>query len=285
MKKTIFLCLYFLAAAGFFLFYLFPSSAVENYLTTRWNRDYPDFRLHMGSVGPAFPPGVRFQSVGFNHREIPLLEAERLRVSPEPWSWFSGKTSFSFSGEALRGKIKGKAHISGEPEEQRVAIGADISGVRVEAIPALQLQDQVKVTGILRGDLSFASGPDGDTGNARLVLVDCIANVAVPFFDLGDFTFKQIEAELTYGNGTLRIAQSTMRGNEMDGSLSGTINLKFPLQTSVVNLTATVKPHPVFFSNLKKVIPESFLPKRKAGDNEIRFRISGSLEKPAFVLL
>ena len=58
IRKWIAYGVYIVALAALFIYYLFPSETVKNYITARAGQVNPDIRVSILKVTPVFPPGL-----------------------------------------------------------------------------------------------------------------------------------------------------------------------------------------------------------------------------------
>jgi type II secretion system protein N len=122
----------------------------------------------------------------------------------------------------------------------------------------------------------------GENLSAKFIISDCEIKLLTPVFMLESATFSKIEADLTMKNRKLQVKQCIIKGNQMDGFISGTITLKKPLVKSVLNLAGTIKPHQPFLEKLGKDLPANLLPKKIFDKNGFSIRLYGRLDKPGF---
>jgi hypothetical protein len=66
----------------------------------------------------------------------------------------------------------------------------------------------------------------------------------------------------------------------LEGKITGTIELRQPLEQSRLNLTGNAKPQPELFARLQETIPEGVVNTRALGTRGVTFRIRGSLDSP-----
>ena len=90
--------LYVLAAIVFFIYYLFPSDKIKNYVISGFSKINPTINISIDHIRPAFPPGLKLYKVSFYHMDNTLLETEQIKVVPNFLSLFRAKRIF-FSKE------------------------------------------------------------------------------------------------------------------------------------------------------------------------------------------
>jgi hypothetical protein len=65
-----------------------------------------------------------------------------------------------------------------------------------------------------------------------------------------------------------------------EGKITGSIELRKPIENSQLNLTVNAKPRPELIARLQETIPQGFIDTRSLGTRGMNFRISGSVESP-----
>jgi len=275
--------LFFIAVTVFFMYHLFPSNIVKNYITYNLNKIYPDINITIDYIKPAFSPGLRLYNVGFYHQNNSLLVAEQIKIAPGLLSLFSPKSTYFFKGRTYGGTIKGKGEVVKNEPARPVMIDAKISGIQAKDIPAIQNLTGRKISGMLDGNFIYSNdNRSGENLSAKFIISDCEIKLLTPVFMLESATFSKIEADLTMKNRKLQVKQCIIKGNQMDGFISGTITLKKPLVKSVLNLAGTIKPHQPFLEKLGKDLPANLLPKKIFDKNGFSIRLYGRLDKPGF---
>ena len=97
-----------------------------------------------------------------------------------------------------------------------------------------------------------------------------------------NLTFEKIEAKLELNNKLIKFKQCELKGNQMEGSISGYISVKTPSDKSKLKLTGTLTPQPELLEDLGAAAQLLF--NQKSGQNSISFRIEGTLKEPSFSL-
>jgi len=282
IKTGLLYTVYILSVMTFFLFYLFPADAVKKHISFALARTHPALNVTMDKITPSFPPGVSFQGVEFNHRQALLLKADKIKIAPYFLSFFGSAFKFAFNGRAYKGTVKGRGEFAEKQSAGKVAVEARLAGIQLKEIAAVRDLTGRKITGVLDGKATYdKNGISGGNLSAGLILSDCTVELLTPVFNLEYVGFKKIKADVVLGNQTLRLKQCVFTGDQMDGTMSGFINLKTPLRESVINLSGKMTPHPLLLANLSKVFPVN---KTKLKQNGLPIRLGGTFDKPAFFL-
>jgi type II secretion system protein N len=275
--------LFILTVTAFFIYYLFPSDKVKNYITFNLNKTYPGIKIAIDHVKPAFPPGLKLYNVNFYHRHDFLFRAEQIRIAPGFLSLFRSKRIFFFKGRAYAGTLKGKGEFTKNRPE--VMIDGKLSGIRIKKISAIKDFIGRNISGVLDGNFTYRSQKEsGDNLKAELIILNGQLELLTPLFQMENLPFKKITAELAMKNMNLQIKKCIITGDKMDGSISGSVTLKDTPGQSYLKLSGTIKPHPLFLEELGNDLPTNLLPKRIFGKNGVHIRIYGTLDKPRFFL-
>jgi len=275
--------LFVIAVTAFFIYYLFPSDKVKNYITFNLNKTYPGIKIAIDRVKPAFPPGVKLYNVNFYNTHDSLFGAEQIKIAPGFLSLFRSKAIFFFKGRAYTGTLKGKGEFT--KNSQEIMINGKLSGIRIKEISAIKDLAGRNITGVLDGSFTYRNEKEsGNNLKAELIISDGELELLTPLFTLESISFKKITADLTMKNRRLQIKKCIINGNQMDGSISGSVTLNNTLGQSSLKLSGTIKPLPLFIEKLGKDLPVNLLPEKIFGKNGVRIRIYGNLDKPRFFL-
>ena len=282
-KKTLSYTAYIIGVTLFFLWYLFPSDTLRDYLAYRLSQGNPDVTVTIDRISPVLPPGIKLHEVDFSHQNVTLIEVESLKVMPGLGSLFSDTTTVNFKGRVYEGTLSGRAEISADPEGSGIKIDGNIAGVQVQQISALQQFSDHEISGGLGGNFVYADGKAKRALAGNLTMINCRLELAVAVFKQKSFEFKNIDADLVLQNRTLVINEFSATGNQLDLNLAGRINLnKFDPAQYELDLKGSVTPHYVFLAKIEKDIPVDFLRKQKTGQTAITFKVDGTMDEPGF---
>lgn len=284
-KKTLLYTIYIIGITIFFLWYLFPSEMLKDYLANRLSQGYPNILVRIDRISPALPPGIKLHEVDISRQEMALVELQSLKIMPGLGSLFSDATRIDFDGQVYDGKLKGHAEINSAADGERLKIDGRVEGVEVQQISALQQLSEHDISGGLRGNFIFDAGNANPQLSGNLTIDNCRLELLTAVFNQKTFEFKNVNAELALQNQTLVVNGFSATGNQLDLNVTGKINLDGSNPSrNALNLTGTVTPHHVFLANMEKNIPVDFLRNKKTGKTAISFKINGTLENPEFSL-
>ncbi len=283
-KKWFLYLIYITAVTAIFLYYLFPSDTVKEYISFNLKNANPDFAISIDTIRPVFPPAIRLRAVSFYYAKGALFDAEQVTVAPKLLSLFRQKKIFSFKGSLNEGNFEGNIEISKNKPVPQTKIDARLSGIRISDIPGIQNMSDRKLSGRLDGKIVYENKGTTGTANAELTISDGIVELLTPIFTLESITFRSLEADVTINKQKLRINKCTIKGQQMDGNILGSVRLKDPLGTSILNLRGTIKPQRAFLADLRKSFPVNLLPKKLLAKNGFPITLKGTIEKPSFSL-
>ena len=279
LKKRLLYFMYIIVVTALFIYYLFPSDAVKKYIAFNLNRANPELNITIDNIKPVFPPGLRLYNVSLYRLSNLLLEAKQIKITPGLLSLFRPKTTFFFKAEAYEGLLEGRADIMAN----KLMINADLSGVRTKDMSVVQNLSNRKISGMLSGKVTYTGNREfAGTVNAKLTLSNCEVELLTPVFNLESFSFESIVAEVAMNNQKIQINECIIKGDQADGMISGSVNLKNPLGKSVLDLTGTIKPHHLLINNLQKSFPVKSL--LKTGKSGLPIRLYGTIDQPGFSL-
>jgi type II secretion system protein N len=282
-RKRLLYFLFIIGVTAFFIYYLFPSDKIKNYITVHVNKTYPDITIAVDQVTPAFPPGLRLYNVKFYHTHDPLFKMEQIKISPGLLSLFRSKINFSFKGNAYAGMFEGKGEFTKNTPE--LMIDGTLSGIRLKELSVIKDVISRNMSGVLDGNFTCQNKKEsGYNLKAQLIISDGQLELVTPLLQLESLVFKKITAELAMKNMNLNIKKCVINGDQMDGSISGSVTLKNSLGQSYLKLSGRIKPHPAFFEQLGNDLPENLLPKKILGKNGVHIRIYGTLDTPRLFL-
>ena len=137
-KPTLLYAAYFIGVTVFFLYYLFPSEAVKDYVSYKINQAIPGINVTIDRVSPALPPGIKLQDVGITHGRRALIHIDSIKVMPGLLSFFSSKKTAKFKGRVNAGDLHGWVEAVHRDGRRAETIEGTLSGIQVQHIPALK---------------------------------------------------------------------------------------------------------------------------------------------------
>jgi type II secretion system protein N len=283
--KWLLYSIYVLATMVFFIYYLFPSDKVKNYVTSGFNNLNSNINIRIDHVSPAFPPGLKLHKVNFYNMDNTLIETEQIKIVPNLLSLFRSKIVFFFKGGAYKGVIEGKGAFIKNRPEKNVVIEGKFSNIDIKEIPAVKPFIGRNLTGILEGNFNYRDGgKSGGILEVRFIISGGEVELLTPVFKLKSIYFNKIEADMTMENRRVKVKRCIINSSPMDGNVSGLINLREPFGQSYLRLLGVIKPNQEFIAELGKDFPTNLLPKETFNKKVVRIRIYGTLDEPRFFM-
>jgi type II secretion system protein N len=279
-KRKLLYAAYFIGVTVFFLYYLFPSDAIKDYVAYKISRTIPGINVTIDRVSPVLPPGIKLHDVGIAHGNSALIDIDSVKVTPGLWSFFSSKKTASFSGRVNDGNLNGWAEADSRGDHYTEKIEGTLAGIKVQKIPALKHVIAHKISGSLNGDFKIAGTGPNRSMTGKLNLSNSRIDFDQPLFDQSSLGFKNIDADLVLNKGTLFIKSCRARGNQLDADISGSIAINRRGLGKALSLKGSVTPHHGLLAKLENSIPTVLLQQKRVGKTAIAFTIGGSVESP-----
>jgi type II secretion system protein N len=273
-----------LAAIIFFLFYLFPQERVNQQLIQGIHEVLRDFDIAIADSSPAFPIGLKLSGVSVSRTGNKIFSAETVKLGIPVFSLYSQGHRFSIKAKMYGGEIKGVFSLNrneSTPGIQNVVSKLELAGIRIDEIPAVaQLVSNGAISGIVNGTVDIDSVKPTEQAVIKLHAAKVSFPLALSVINLGNLDFSGIAIEGVFNRDELTIKVFDAKGSQADCKLSGKIQFKEPIEDSLLNLSGSIEPRVEFLKKLQAgVFPVKF-----AGTNGIPFEVSGTFQKPEFLL-
>lgn len=259
------------------LYYLFPSDSVKAYVAFNLQKASPDLALAIDAVKPVFPPAIRLHAMSLSYGEATLLDVEEATVAPKLLSLLRQKKAFSFGGEIGEGDFGGSIEISRGASSPQTRIDAELTGIRVDDIAGIQEMFGREISGQLNASILYEREGTKEKADVKLTLTDGVIKLTSPIFALNDIAFRSLEADATLDGRKLQIKKCTIKGQQIDGNILGSIRLRSPLGASQIDLRGTLKPQRALLSVLRRS-------KLLSRNNNLPLTLTGTVENPSFSL-
>ncbi len=137
--------------------------------------------------------------------------------------------------------------------------------------------DQIRV---LPGLFSLLQDRSRHPLSVRMELAEIAMDLPLPV--IGSFQFKQIQINIGWQGDKLDITSLTAEGTQMDGRLSGGIQVHTPVEKSQLQISGVIYLKPETLTRLKGSFLGGGIPNPKADGGGIPFQIAGTFESPVF---
>jgi type II secretion system protein N len=282
-RILLYICVGIAAAVGF-LYYLFPSESMKDLIVAGISAANPNLKISIEKIKPVLPPGIALQHIDLDYGKVALIDAAYAKLVPLPWTLFKNRKTVSFKITTSQGRIDGQAFIL-SADAQSMNLNAALSGIQLDQVAGLKELPNYEISGVLNGTIAINGSQSSDrTARAILDISQCTVDLLRPIFSLDKFAFSRIEAELTLDARRILINKCDLKGEELDGRISGTIQLQEPYERTLLNLSGVLKPHPELIARIKQTIPVDLFSGKNIQRTGLPFTITGTIENPGFSL-
>ena len=230
------------------MYYHFPSDALRDYLQSMAQRTNPPLALSVDSLELSFPIGLKLMETQVALKDLPdknIIRADSLLVRPQVWSLFRGKPVYRFHCTAYKGDLVGSVYVEKDGTRDFIDARIDLSNIHVEEHAYLSHLIGRHLEGTLDGTVSYKGqrNPMVDgSGQANLRLSQGRVELLQPFITLESIDFNEMEIELVLNKEQINLSRLELKGQQLHGTLSGTITFKQKLAKSRLDLRGTVEP-------------------------------------------
>ena len=284
MKKWIGYTAYVIAAVVVFLYFLFPSDAIKQYIVQQSAALGPDVAIELDHVDPSLPPGLLLSNLKLFFKGNAAFDSSQLKLTPRYLSLFTSAKGLNIKGKAYNGDLNGRASLENASKPQ-YATDLAFSDIHLDKIAILSEMLPHQVSGMADGKVVYSSGSSGfGEGSAQMMIKQCRVELGAPIFGFTELNVGTLKADLELKGQKATVKEITIDGRQVSGNASGEIRLRQPLPQSRIQLSGVIKPRPSFIKELGKVVPSQLLSGGNFVRNGVPFRISGSVERPNFSL-
>ena len=288
-KKWLGYCVFAVLLTAALLYIRFPSDAVVDFLKIRAGRANPPLSLSIGRLEPSILLGLKLEQVKLALKDAAdrvVFQADRLLIRPGLLSYFGGSSSYSFDASAYKGEMKGHIEFKGGEAVSNMDAQIALSNIRIGDYSYLSSLMGRPVEGTMGGTVSF-TGPSKNpgtagSGEAKLTVVDGRLELLQPFLTFESIDFKEMDMDLVLQQGRINVSRLDIKGEQMQGTLSGMILLKDDLANSTLNLKGTIEPFAAFFESTGGTRDTVAFFRQRLKQGTLSFVIQGTLEAPDF---
>ena len=288
-KKWLGYTLYVVLVAVILFYFLFPAQAVEEFLDNSVSRINPEFGFKAEKIRPWIPAGLRITSGEIYLSNTPgqaVFKADSFYIGPQILKLFTGEYSFDLAGKAYKGDIKGTLHFTGADK----AITGEITFRDFVLADYNFLNEKFKtgVIGNLSGEIVYSNesaNAAGRSGRFDLRLSDGQLLFQPPVFNITSLDLQSIKLEARLRRREITIIKAELEGPEVNGSMTGSIQLQNDMRLSQLNLRGTLEPLAEFYKNYPEVRELLKAMKKRVKRGQYFFTLTGTLGDPKFKLL
>jgi type II secretion system protein N len=267
------------------LYFCFPSDTFRDYFIKTVSSVNPQVLVSIEDVRPSLALGVTFLNAELSPRtdpEIQFFSAERITIRPGIGSFFGSKSNYGFSCQGHGGKIKGTFQFEKNSLETPFDASITLEDIYIDDFIWLSTLTGYNPKGTLNGTITLERQSNlltHGTGEANLRISDGSVALKEPFLDLETINFDEIQVKLALKNRSIELSHFKMRGQEIRGTLSGTIRLNRDFLKSRLELDGNIELlEAVFNRNEEDSDNKAFM----QGPVKLPFKITGTIEAPEF---
>ena len=281
--------LYVVLITVLLLYYLFPAQAVEKFIDNSVSRINQEFAFKAEKVGPWIPAGLQITAGEIylsNTPEPVVFKADSLFVKPQILKLLKGEYSFDLDGKAYKGDINGTFHLTGENKD--IASKITFSDLALADYSFLAEKYKHRVIGNLSGEIVYGNkfaGEAGRSGKVVLRLTSGQLQFQAPILNITSVDLQSIKLEAEFSRGEITIIKAELAGSEVNGSMTGSIQLQKDIRLSQINLKGTLEPLAEFYKNYPEIRELLKAMKRRVKRGQYFFAVTGTLGDPKFKLL
>jgi type II secretion system protein N len=274
-----------------FLYILFPSQDIKNYLEVKVENSSIPVHISMEDVSPSFAFGFNLLAVEFSLSDAPqetLLRADRLFIRPGLWAYLQGTSKYCFDGHLNDGSLEGCVHFNKDDSDTPFSTSVTLKDIRMDGFENLTNLIGRHVEGSLEGSFTYdgkiESFTEG-TGEADFRLLNGRIELQQPVLTFDTIDFNEVWIKLILKKRRIDLTHVELKGPSLYGTLTGTISIRKDFMDSGLNLKGTVDPSEEFFKGSEGVPVTVRLLGQSSGDGPFSFRVRGTLKNPRFDLI
>jgi type II secretion system protein N len=269
------------------LYIKFPSETLTNYIRVQAEKSYPDISIGYKKIGLTLPPGINIKGLSISLKEDPetfVYESEKTTIRISILGWLKGDNKYFFESAVKDGVISGFFEEKNEMKKERVDATIDIKGVSLDKNIFIHPALSERLEGILTGKITFMgniSDPLKGNTEIHLDMTDGKVKLKKPFLDLDALEFKKMNISGIIDNRRLNIKDLNMTGGPLNGSATGTVQIRDDLLNSRLNLKAEIEPSPSLSQDMPEVGNTISMMSNIMKDGKLRIDIQGTLDRPS----
>lgn len=279
-KSTLLYGLYSFCALLFFVWFLFPSDYIGGLIEKNVAAHGRGITLDVESVKPAFPVGVKLSGLTVEAPDFGVVPIDTVTARLSILSLIKFDPVLSLSTGLFGGTIKGKLSVPDGDFKNYTVDGIVVKGINLADVSGLFSSNLkgVSLTGTLDAEGSFVAAGRGQA-KIDLTVRQLVVQPEKAILTLKNLSFKEITAKAEMKSKRIQIDNCEVDGNEFDGSIKGSVIVKYPYDKSVLRLSGTFRPEKEFAEKM----PLNLVFKKKVDPGEeIPFKLSGTIKKPRF---
>ena len=288
-KKWLGYALYVVLVTVVLLYYLFPAQSLENFLNNNVSRISPEFSFKAEKIRPGIPAGVNITAgkIYLNNSPGPaVFKTDSFFIGPRILKLIKREYSFDLDGEAYKGDINGTLQLIGEDKD--ISSSITLRNLALAEYSFLTEKFKHRLIGSLSGEIIYSNesaGATGANGSVDLRLSDGQLQLEAPVLNITSIDLQSIKLEAELSRRVITISKGELAGSEVNGTLTGSIQLQKDIRLSQLNLKGTLEPLAEFYKNYPEIRQLLKAMKKRVKRGQYYFTVTGTLGEPKFNLL
>lgn len=222
--------------------------------------------------------GFRMHPVHGDPR-VPTLQAETLWARPSLTALFSRQ----YGLQAQADLYGGSGELGVQLVEQSLVGDMTLSGLSLGRYrPVAGMLDEGRIGGRVDAQLTFnlpLAAPDSGVADGVVRLSRAALQEAkIAGFGVPNVNLDQSHLDFAFKNGAVEVKELKADGKEINLDVAGQVALREPVENSVLNLRATIKPGPEAPDDIRGLL--SLVPRPAGGNEDSPVRITGTFARP-----
>lgn len=288
-KKWFGYALYVVLVTAILLYYLFPAQPVEELLNNSVSSISPEFSFKAEKIRAGIPAGVKITAGKIYLNESPdpaVFKMDSFFIGLQILKIIKGEYSFDLDGEAYKGDINGTLQLTGEDKD--ISSAVTFRNLALAEYSLLAEKFKHRLIGSLSGEIIYSNesaGVTGGNGKADLRLSDGQLQFEAPILNINSIDLQSIKLEAELSRREIKIINAELTGSEVNGSLTGSIQLQKDIRLSQLNLKGILEPLAEFHKNYPEIRQVLKAMKKRVRRGQYYFTVTGTLGEPKFNLL
>lgn len=269
----------------FFLYVLFPSRALTDYVRTELESRYPEINVSFKKIGVSVSPGINIRGLKIALREnpgTPVYVSEKTSVRVSIPGWLTGDPKYFFKSKVQGGEISGFIEQKEIAKKERIESTINFKDIKLDENVFIDPVISQTLEGTLTGEIKYIGDlPDLLRGNAEISadMTDGSIKLVKPFLGMDTVEFKKISLSGVLDNRRLTIKDLNMTGGPFSGSATGTVQINNNFPSSRLNLRAEIEPSPSLMQENPNVGKAIDLVKNQMKGGKLPVNIRGTIER------
>ncbi|BHH86018.1 type II secretion system protein GspN [Desulforhopalus sp. 52FAK] len=264
------------------LYIRFPSGEFKSYCENKIGQALKDTTCSITQIRYHFPISVVLKGVDLHKttgEQQTHIVMDQIAIRPRMKFW----NSFKITGEVYSGRLYSTLRFSRKTSSFTLT-DTVLVGLNLEEILKDQGITNRKVQGKLDGSGTYEAkmvSPSKGTGKARIALTKGSFDLIQPVLSLSSINFEKITFDISFEE-YLELQQGKLKGENINTSFEGSLNIMNSLQDSRLRLSGLLEPKQEFLQSHPaeaKMVKQYAKRFRKNG---LPFKMGGTLSNPTF---